>query len=650
MAVCLPKINKEKFLNALKGGVLTIEKLYNLSEGERRALLSKFVGKENANFVNAKFEQAMLSRQKQAFSNWIKNTIKDPELRKDALDKVERNKKFLSPNEQKGFLEDLAETKLGLRVSEAEAKFLLEQKERIDNLETKIDRNSKDGDQSRMEYGLAVNAFKRFISEKTQKAKEIPVKELFLPKNWGELASKVAGIAKSLVASLDDSVIGRQGIKILYKNPKLWAESAIKSFELFIKELFGKSPEGFFKDRPDTMMDTMRAWIYSSENALNGKYNAAKNGYGLGVLAEEAFPSSVPERIPVLGKFFKASETAFNGTSLFMRKKLADGVIKNAERNGVDMLDPREATAHGKRVASLTGRGEIGRLGAIGKEINVLMFSVRFLKSNLDTLTAHMFDKEFTPSARKAAAIDTLRIAGSIYGLLTIAKLLDEDSTDLDPRSSKFGTLYGIDITGGLRGLVTLGSRIVPTFHDGELGFWSKSATTGKWTKMTGDQFGERTALDMIESFFEGKLSPAAGMIRDIWKGRNFLGEKPTIINSTLGLITPISVQTLIEELKKGSDDLLLTMIAEGLGFSPITFDFRGQGTKWEELKEKKGERVFNESLKIIQQKFNERAQKLEQSSRWERMDFEEKNKELDKIRREETDKIFNKYGIQKER
>ena len=54
MAVCLPKINREKLLDALKRGELTIEKLYKLSEAERRVLLEKYVGKENATFVNAK--------------------------------------------------------------------------------------------------------------------------------------------------------------------------------------------------------------------------------------------------------------------------------------------------------------------------------------------------------------------------------------------------------------------------------------------------------------------------------------------------------------------------------------------------------------------------------------------------------------------
>ena len=649
-ATCLPKINRELLLNALKRGELTIERLYKLAEVERRILLEKYVGKENASFVNAKFEQAMLSNQKIAFANWIKRntTFADP-IRRDMLKKVENVKKFLEADAEKGFMEDLAELKLGMKVSEIEAKTLLDMKGKIDDLKTRIPKDSPDGSVERMAYGYALDDFQQFIAERKLGAMSLKISERFLPKNLWQNIVDIAGITKSLVATLDNSFIGRQGIKTLLDGKyKIWGQTAIKSFEIIGKELFTKG-RGWFKSSGNAQMQAIRAYVLSSENALNGKYKAAKNGYGLGVLHEEVFPVSLPQSVPLLGRVFSAAESAFNGSALFMRKKLADAVIKNAERNGIDMLDPREATAHGKRVSSLTGRGDIGKLEAVGKEINVMMFSVKFLKSNFDTITAHLFDREFTRSTRIEAVKSTLRIAGSITALLAIADILGFD-VEWDPRSSKSGQICKngkcFDITGGMRGLITLGSRLVPTLHNGEWGFWTKSGTTGKYTKMTGENFGEQTALDTFENFFEGKLSPSVGMIRDIWRGQNFQGEKPGIINSTLGLITPISVQTLEEELKKGNDDLLLVMLAEGLGISSVDYGFRGQGKKWEQLKEKKGEKIFNESLKLIQDRFNERADKLKNSSRWKRMNNDEQSKELDKIRKEEMERIFRQYNI----
>ena len=185
---------------------------------------------------------------------------------------------------------------------------------------------------------------------------------------------------------------------------------------------------------------------------------------------------------------------------------------------------------------------------------------------------------------------------------------------------------------------------MMPTLQNGEWGFWTKSASTGKFTKL-GACFGKQSALDVFESFIEGKAAPGVAALRDIWKGEKFGGEKPTVVNTTIGLITPISADTLVSELRKGSDDLLIAMMAEIVGISNFTSTFRGTGKKWEQLKEKKGDKVFNEALRDVTSRFNIRAKKLEASSKWEKMDNDERSKALDKIRREETKRALLRYG-----
>ena len=649
--LCLPRQVRDKLLGALKSKDISIEKLYNMSDTERHTIFKQYVGEDFAKFVNSEFEKAMLSNQKKSISNWIEKlaTVKEP-VRKDLLKKVEKLGKILTPDEEFGFLNDLAETKLGIGVSEEEASTILKLKSEIDDLKVKIPENSPVGSEERLAYGLAVDDFKQFVGNLKNEANALSLKEYSQPKNWGKAVIDAAGLLKSTVATLDNSFIGRQGIKTLLSgNYKLWADSALQSFKNFGEELVQKS-NGFFKERNDAIMRGIRADVYSRPNALNGKYNAAKNGYGLGLLHEEAFPSSIPERIPLLGRLFKASETAFNGSAMKMRADLADAVIAAAEQNGVDMLDPAQATAHGKFVSAMTGRGDLGKAETIAKEANALMFSIKFLKSNFDTLTAHYFDKTMTPEAKKTAALATAKIAAHIGAILGIAKMINPDSVDFDPRSTRFGQIkigqHSYDITGGMRGLVTLGSRIVPTYHNGEWGFWTKSASTGKYTKMSLGDFGEQTALDTFEQFFEGKLSPTAGAVRDIWKGQNFEGEKPDFVNTLIGLTVPISATTLVDELKKGNDDVLMAMLAEGLGFSATDNTFRGSGKKWAELKEKKGEDVYNQSLKKVTEEFNKEAEKLQNSARFKNMKNEDQAKMLDNLRTEVTNKIFKRYGI----
>ena len=179
MAICLLKINREKLLNALKSGELTIEKLYKLSDAESRALLEKYVGKENASFVNASFEAAKLSTQKKAFVNWIKkNTTYFDPVRRDMLKRVERNKKFLTPEETGKFMDDLVKQKLGFRVSELEAKTLIEMSEKIREAKAKISENSPRNSTERFEYGFALEKFKQFVGSRKLAAEKIKIQEL----------------------------------------------------------------------------------------------------------------------------------------------------------------------------------------------------------------------------------------------------------------------------------------------------------------------------------------------------------------------------------------------------------------------------------------------------------------------------------------
>lgn len=104
--LCLPKEEREKMSAALRSGKLSLEELYRMTSAERRAAFEKYTGEQLAQAVNAKFEQAMLSNQKKALRNWIeKVTQRQDPIRRDMLKRVERVEKYLSPDEEYGFLQ-----------------------------------------------------------------------------------------------------------------------------------------------------------------------------------------------------------------------------------------------------------------------------------------------------------------------------------------------------------------------------------------------------------------------------------------------------------------------------------------------------------------------------------------------------------------
>lgn len=664
MALCLPKPDRDKILKALKDGDLSIPKLYNMTDAERNIIFSRYVGKELGAFLNANFEKAMLSNQKKAMADWVSKSTsyKDP-IRREMLKRVDKVKNLLTPDEEKGFLKDLVEMKLKVGVSEEEAATILARKTAVDEAKAKISEEyanrsdfieTKDIPDEALAYGLALDDFQEYTGSLIREAKGLTFKERVKSpvKYLGRNVADAFGVARSLLSSWDLGLIGRQGWGVLLKGDVGgWVKTVADSFKAFGSSLKNSKAKTLFGERGDEAMRLIRASILAQPNSLNGKFNASKNRYGLDVIksGEEAYPSDLPARVPLFGRVFKASQDAYEGASLLLRARLASQQIQYMESIGVDMMDEKNATALGSFVASLTGRGPLKAFAKSADTVNKIFFAPRFMKGLFNTVTGHLFNPDMTPEVRKIAGLATLKIAASLTALLATAKMMGAE-VEFDPRSSNFGKIgiggKWIDISGGLRGWITLGSRIVPTYHNGEWGMWSKSPTTGKFTKISDPEFGQQNALDVFTQFFTGKLAPGPAVVRDWMQGRTFSGEKPTVLDTAIGLITPISGQTLMEEMKKGNDGLLLTMLAETFGFGVTSIALYPSGDKWTQLKEKQGEDVFYQATKTVTERYNNRASKLRQSTRWDRMTNEEQNKELDKIRREETDRVLSRYGI----
>jgi hypothetical protein len=585
---CLIKQTIDDFKKALKNREIDPTKLAGLSSLERRAFLEKYVGKENAQQVNALFEsKLLLKNQKAGYITWAKKVSGiTPEVKRDLLSRIERLDKVLDPAEEEQFLQDLASTRLGVNITQEEAKTISDLSNKIteakEGFDTKTDKWTSED--KRLEYGLNKVELEEYINNLKLKSKSGGVVEVI---------KESPGMLKSIQSSLDNSFFGRQGIKILYNNPSVWLKNFIKSWGDISKELKGKDA-----------MKAIKADIYSRPNAVNGKYEAG--GYGLDVLSEEAYPSSLPSRIPVLGRLFKASESAYNGAALRIRADLADKFIKLAEKNGVNTLNKEDAKPIGNIIGSLTGRGSLGKAETLAKEANIFFYSVKFLKSNIDTLIAPIkygvkkvtggYKTKGESFAGKEAAKATLRIVGTIASILAIAKFLDPESVDEDPTSANFGKIkmwgHWVDITGGMGSIVRLAARIV---------LQRAKSSTGNITEYkTG--FGARNALDEVEDFFEGKLSPIAGLLRDRLKGELFGGEPFTWKGALKNIITPLPAQTSLELLKDPkSESVLGSIILEILGFStstytPKTYWEKSDSQEMQEFKKQVGEKQFNKA------------------------------------------------------
>ena len=651
--ICLDLEQRNKLKSALTSGKISISSLKKMSDAERHDFFKREIGEPVASELNAKFEQAMLSRQKEAFVKWIaKSTQEGTRVRKDMLTRVGRIQKYLTPDFENGFLKDLAEAKLGIGVTADEAGEVLRLHQAVIESRDKVPESYVTGGRivdfnkrpkEAIDWATKLADFQKYTQNLKEASENLTWEERKKIGNVGKNILDSAGVTKSFLGSLDNSLMGRQGLPVLLRgNIKLWTRHTGRSFQTFSKELLSK------KDSTD-VADAIRIEILSRPNSINGNYNKAKNKFGLDVLTDEAYPSLSPEKLPIAGRFFKASSTTFNSTVMQLRADLADSFIEEAVKNGIDITNLQEMTGLGRRVATLTGRGELTTTAPIGKEINLLMFAPRFLRSRFNILTAGQVYKDATPYERKQAAMDTVRIASGIGVVFMTAQSLGFD-VDTDPRSGKFGQICMgskcYDATGGIKGLATLAARITPTIHNGEWGKWSKSGSTGKWSRLNQGEFGESTAWNYLVQFFEGKLSPPAGLVRDYLKGQTYGGDKFTLPAAVGRLVTPIGIQNIWGNFVAGDDDQLISALIEGLGYGASDRIFFPSGKRWMELKATKGASVQRDMLKEATEKYNIRVDKLQTTVAWEKMTNKEQNDAMTKIKNQETDRVLNRFNI----
>lgn len=563
---CIPQELVEQFKAKLKSGEITPEKLSDMTSKERHDYLGSVLGEANAKSVNALFESKLLLKNQQlGIINWAKKIAGlKPEVLRDMISKINRMTKVLEPKEMDAFLEDLASQRLGFDVTYAEAAKITELAKDVEGKKAKISEDMPDGSPQRLDYGTALVLFKEYVGNLKLEATRIKTKDLW--KNPDELFKRAGSLFKSLKATADNSFFGRQGQKVFYTNPGIWAKNFLKSFGDIGKELLGIDATA-----------PIKADVLSRKNALSGDYE--RMGLDIGIKGEEAFPSSLPGRVPGLGRLFKASESAYNGAALRFRADLADKALEVAREQGINVMDKTWAKEMGQQINSYTGRGNVSKyLTAEGQaRANAILFSVKFIKSQFDVLLKP-FDPKSSPYVRKQAAYKLAKVLAGVSAINVLVSMLNNETPEFDPRSTNFqrpkvpGTESRFDISGGLTSLMTLGSRVLWTKHDGEWGHWMENQN-GKWTKLNAGAFGQQTGWDvLIDGLFSNKLDPLFALLRDDLRGSNFEGDPITASTALTSLLAPIPL-TVGRQISKSQDagKLLWLMILEEFGYSVST-------------------------------------------------------------------------------
>lgn len=674
MAYCILPSKIKEFKKALKNKDLDVFELIKMTSEARTELFRKFAG-EDAKKMNTLFEEKIVLKNRiQGIKNWASKVgeigrydpAKKAELEKLMSEYKERQQeRMFNPKENESFLADLVEEKFGTRITSTEAKNIFRLQAKAEELKKNYFADRPAGqkwisEKDRINYGLSQVMAQKYIESLKNgnlSLKESIKKTLYENKlEWtenkfksistifGKTVKTVRDVSVSLVASWDNSFLGRQGLHSLLTEPtrfiqakvkgvpynNIWWNMAKKSFSDIVKELGQKNAK-----------DAVMADYLSRENYMNGEYSKAK----LVPKTEEQFPTSLPEKIPVFGRIYTAAESAFINSAIRARIDLYDFYKKLGEKNGVKW-DEAQVKDAGTFINALTARGKLGQAGE-SPIVKVIMWAPKMLKANWDVLTAHTGGTGLeTTFARQQAAMNMVSVISTSYAIMNIANAIWPGSAETDPRSSDFGKIRigntRFDYTGGAASLITLASRLATQS--------TKSSTTGAVTEL-GTGYGQSSWFDVAISFLTNKTTPPVGAVIDWAEGQNFQGDKPTIANTVYNAFTPIAIQNAIDLKDDASAEAVWGAILDGIGINASTYapnsDW-GQNTGKELLQFQAT--VGSENFKNANDKFNEIygewINNVRKDEEFVALSDEDKKSEITKEKKKIKDDIYNQYDF----
>lgn len=523
---CLPRQYASAFMNALKGGLVNPADLMDMTSAERRTFFEPIVGAENAQEVNALFESKMLLQDvKRGLVTWAKQVggISEP-ARRDLLSTINRMpNEVLSPANERKFLADLAERRLGVSVTADEAQEIFDLAQKAEAAKVAMKGNTNP--ESWTAYGRA-------LLDLTDRVEAMKPNG----RTWGKFALEVANVPRSIMSTLDLSAPLVQGWGLEASGN--WRDAFGRMFGYLRSEENYQNLRGWIAGHPD-FESAQKAGLSLTE--LSTKLSAREESIQ-STLVEKA--SGAIARTTGLPNAVRASNRAFVGFLNYARFKTFADLKASARAAGLDVSEGSEILKDFARtINNFSGRGEIGgqRAENLITGLNAVFFAPR---KTVGTIQMFNPTNMLNPKINKMARIKaTKMLMGSVLytaAIVGFAKAVGFE-VNLDPRHTDFLKIQigrqKFDITGGnaiyLRLMARMASNQAVTTNDNLVEF--------------GEGFRAPTRADELLRFARGKLAPVAAGVADAMYGADMLGRPFSVTQEMRDKLVPMTMNNLIE-------------------------------------------------------------------------------------------------------
>ncbi len=355
-------------------------------------------------------------------------------------------------------------------------------------------------------------------------------------------------LLRATLASGDLSATFRQGLILLLTRPQDAPRAFWRQLKAFASEKISAEMDDMLAKRP----------LYESAIRDGVEFTSFRKGVRMAA-KEEPFFSNMAERLPMV----RRSERAFTTFLNEMRMGSYEAAHAAMKAQGATAAQMKLMA---RFVNLASGRGILPKnLDQYAPVLNTVLFSARYQMSTLQLprqIGRMLLSKN--PYMRKEAAKAFITFVGggaTLVGLLNATKV---GKVEIDPRSGDFGKIIvgdtRLDIWRGYVQYVRFAAQMLAGERKSAYGNMNKAQR-----------------YDIAFRFLQSKASPALGIMVDLLKGENFMGE--TLFEGTKGLsktvrdrVMPLALQDVMDAMEQSGINGIWTAAPATLGIGVLTY------------------------------------------------------------------------------